>query len=229
MAMANYVKFLRGTIDAYKRLPHKDSDALYFVTENKDSEYGKLYLGDKLIGIDVIDTTGGISLKDIKDIVLGENISQDDLLVYDAETKTWSPKPIEQAIQEADLNLLEMVGATADQDGNKGLVPVPKAGMQNLFLRGDATWADPTASLTTVVNNILNGASINANTLAKVEARIVNLENQSNNFALKTVVGNLNNLGNKYIKPTEENPTTVINEINYINERLTWQQISREI
>ena len=34
-----------------------------------------------------------------------------------------------------------MTGATADSDGTSGTVPAPKAGQENLFLRGDGTWA----------------------------------------------------------------------------------------
>lgn len=35
----------------------------------------------------------------------------------------------------------EMTGATAEKDGTSGTVPAPKAGQENLFLRGDGTWA----------------------------------------------------------------------------------------
>ena len=35
-----------------------------------------------------------------------------------------------------------MKGATAEADGSTGTVPVPKAGDQNKFLRGDGTWAE---------------------------------------------------------------------------------------
>ena len=35
-----------------------------------------------------------------------------------------------------------MKGATAEADGATGTVPVPKAGDQNKFLRGDGTWAE---------------------------------------------------------------------------------------
>ena len=35
-----------------------------------------------------------------------------------------------------------MKGATAEADGVTGTVPVPKAGDQNKFLRGDGTWAE---------------------------------------------------------------------------------------
>lgn len=46
--MAKYVKFLRGTPEAYARLPHKDSDTLYFIYE-EDESTGILYLGSKVI------------------------------------------------------------------------------------------------------------------------------------------------------------------------------------
>ena len=50
--------------------------------------------------------------------------------------------------------MAEMQGATASTNGVSGLVPVPHAGDQNLFLRGDATWADPTATLTATVSQL---------------------------------------------------------------------------
>lgn len=46
--MAYYVKFVRGTQDAYNALAHKSSDTLYFITE-ADEAAGKLYLGETLI------------------------------------------------------------------------------------------------------------------------------------------------------------------------------------
>ena len=46
--MAKYVKFLRGTPEAYARLRHKDSDTLYFIYE-EDESTGILYLGSKVI------------------------------------------------------------------------------------------------------------------------------------------------------------------------------------
>lgn len=41
-----------------------------------------------------------------------------------------------------------MIGATSGAAGSSGLVPAPSAGQQNLFLRGDATFADPGSVLT---------------------------------------------------------------------------------
>ena len=54
-----------------------------------------------------------------------------------------------------------MKGATPDENGEGGLVPVPMAGDDTLYLRGDGTWANPTVgvvsdleALTTKVNTL---------------------------------------------------------------------------
>ena len=56
----------------------------------------------------------------------------------------------------------EMTGATADKDGTSGTVPAPTAGQENLFLRGDGTWAEATGGTkippkVTVNPSITNG------------------------------------------------------------------------
>lgn len=38
--------------------------------------------------------------------------------------------------------ITNMTGATADANGKAGLVPVPVAGKQEAYLRGDGTWTD---------------------------------------------------------------------------------------
>ena len=44
----NYVKFMRGTPEAYENLAVKANDTLYFVLNTGDA-VGKLYLGETLI------------------------------------------------------------------------------------------------------------------------------------------------------------------------------------
>ena len=46
--MNNYVKFMRGTPEAYVSLKVKDNNTLYFISET-DALTGKLYLGAKEI------------------------------------------------------------------------------------------------------------------------------------------------------------------------------------
>lgn len=139
--LGGYVKFIRGTPTAWASLETKDSDTLYFISE-ANALSGKLYLGEKLIsGSGDINIT---SLNELSDVILSEGIPTNSLLVYDSAQKAWVNRPLENVLQTL---VSEMVGATADDNGVSGLVPTPKAGEQNLFLRGDATWANPTEEL----------------------------------------------------------------------------------
>lgn len=126
MAM-NYVKFIRGTPEAFKKLKIKDKDTLYFISET-DSQQGSLYLGNKII------SESTVNLEDLNDLLLGDSILDKDILSYDAESGKWTNKPIISAI-----NI--MTGADSGNQGGAGLVPAPGIGQQNHFLRGDGVWA----------------------------------------------------------------------------------------
>ena len=132
----NYVKFMRGTQTLYNSLVTKDADTLYFVYETAQSETGKLYLGNKLISGSSENPSGNISIDQIQDIVLDENLSDGQILVYDEAEGKW----VNQTIAEA-LNIPVMTGATALLNGEEGFVPAPEAGDEEKFLRGDGTWA----------------------------------------------------------------------------------------
>ena len=125
--MAQYVKFLRGTTEAYEKC-QKNSDTLYFITE-QDQSNGKLYLGEKLL-------TGTTDLKEfsigaLKDVLLSENVANDSLLVYDSVEKAWVNKAIDEQFP-----LFGVVNTTIP-----GLVPGAPEGQSHLFLRSDGTWA----------------------------------------------------------------------------------------
>lgn len=53
-----------------------------------------------------------------------------------------------------------MTGATADTDGASGLVPAPKAGQNEKFLRGDGTWAEVDKTLSKGGDNPLKTVNI---------------------------------------------------------------------
>lgn len=131
--MANYVKFLRGTVTAYNNLANKDKDTLYFITENKDSTTGKLYLGSvELSGS--INESGIIGyLDELKDVDTAGAV-QNNILGFNG-TK-WVPMDVNALVQ-----VSVMGGANADVAGTAGLVPAPAAGEENYFLRGDGLWA----------------------------------------------------------------------------------------
>ena len=136
LALANYVKFRRGTPASYSALATKDPDSLYFISE-QNAQTGVLYLGDKLISGSITLST---SLNDLSDVLLGNNISANSLLIYDGTQQAWVNKPFSEIFDEMTGALVEMVGATSDRDGLSGVVPQPLAGDNTKFLRGDATW-----------------------------------------------------------------------------------------
>ena len=137
--MARYVKFMRGTADAFVRLTQKDNDTLYFIYENEASGTGLLYLGNKLIaggGVSDLSTT---SIDALKDVLITEGLTDKSLLVYDAKESLWVNKTLDEAIS-------VFIGAGSASNGKAGLVPAPLAGQTNMFLRSDGTWAAVEAS-----------------------------------------------------------------------------------
>lgn len=137
--MARYVKFMRGTADAFVRLTQKDNDTLYFIYENEASGTGLLYLGNKLIaggGVSDLSTT---SIDALKDVLITEGLVDKSLLVYDAKESLWVNKTLDEAIS-------VFIGAGSGSNGKAGLVPAPLAGQTNMFLRSDGTWAAVEAS-----------------------------------------------------------------------------------
>ena len=146
----NYVKFIRGTEAAWALIEdsQKSSDTLYFISDT-GSASGKLYLGAKLISNGSLSSATSIS--DLNDVLLAEGITDQSILVYNSTSEKWENKSIleiTQAIYDV------FTGASDEAEGTIGLVPAPAAGEQNLFLRGDATWADPVANLMPTIQEI---------------------------------------------------------------------------
>ena len=162
--VGNYVKFLRGTPNAFAQLVNKDSDTLYFISE-QNADRGVLYLGDKLI-------SGGIStatsLSDLSDVLIGSGVSAGSLLYFNGTR--WIDKSLAEIFE---IIVGNMVGATQYDNGQAGLVPAPQAGQQNLYLRGDATWANPTATIQSQVNTL--------------ETQVGTLVNNDTNKSVRTI------------------------------------------
>lgn len=145
----SYVRFLRGTPTAFSKVAKKDPDTLYFISELNDDS-GDLYLGSKLIaGKSAIVK---MSLGDLTNVVAGSVNDDGSILVFDEDQGKWVVKKPEEV---ASIICAVMKGASATEDGKSGMVPQPLQGQQNLFLKGDGTWADPTANLRTTVNTLV--------------------------------------------------------------------------
>lgn len=145
----SYVRFLRGTPTAFSKVAKKDPDTLYFISELNDDS-GDLYLGSKLIaGKSAIVK---MSLGDLTNVVADSVNDDGSILVFDEDQGKWVVKKPEEV---ASIICAVMKGASATEDGKSGMVPQPLQGQQNLFLKGDGTWADPTANLRTTVNTLV--------------------------------------------------------------------------
>lgn len=125
---------MRGTPRAYELLLQSaekpNVDTLYFISEN-DSSNATLYLGEKLIAGG---SAGDINLSNLKDIVLSTDLKDKSFLIYDKGSGKWVDATLDEALS-------VFIGANSNASGQAGLVPAPPQGGQNLFLRGDGTWA----------------------------------------------------------------------------------------
>jgi hypothetical protein len=118
---------MRGSVEAYNALPHKDNDTLYFISNANEND-AILYLGNKVIA-------GGdnLSIHELSNVLVKE-LNNRDILVYDATQEKWINTKIN--------NIIEVfVGATENSNGVSGLVPIPPKGQTELFLKSDGTWA----------------------------------------------------------------------------------------
>lgn len=146
----NYVKFIRSTEANWAKIKEeqKSSDTLYFISDI-NSASGKLYLGAKLISNGALNSA--TSLSQLTDVLIKEGITDQSILVYNASESRWENK----SILDIFLSMNEVFKAADEEnDGVAGLVPAPIAGQQNLFLRGDATWADPVAGVMETIGGI---------------------------------------------------------------------------
>jgi hypothetical protein len=149
--LASYVKFRRGTPAEYLATTHKDSDTLYFITE-QDKSVGYLYLGEKLIAGG---ETGGlveVKLDDLTDVIIKtEELKDKSFLIYDTNEKNWV---------NVELDDLIFRGATSLSAGGAGLVPAPASGQEKYFLRGDGVWAPVAAAPAEVIETATYEATI---------------------------------------------------------------------
>ena len=102
-----YVRFMRGSQEAYDALVSKDENTLYFVYDPANIKAGALYMGDRLIsGGDTI--LQSATLKDLAD-VLAEEVKESSILVQNADGY-WDNMTIKDV---ADLIRANMEGVAA--------------------------------------------------------------------------------------------------------------------
>lgn len=140
MTPTSYVAFIKATEAMWAKMePAQRLDsALYFIVDGSDDTIGKLYLGNTLIadGNGITD----IGMSKLTDVKISA-INGGDVLMYNMSTGKW--ENVSLASEIGDL-IKVFTPASADTDGSTGLVPAPAAGQQDLYLKGDGSWANPT-------------------------------------------------------------------------------------
>ena len=239
----SYVKFIRCTQDQYNALITKDQDTLYFVYHPNTAEKGKLYLGNRsILGSSITDEN--ISISDIPEIIINENISDGDVLIYNEFTEKWENKSIYTV-----LNIPIMTGATEHDDGIAGLVPVPKSGDQLKFLNGAGKWVnvigtisdedieafkDLKATVATVIGDDYGKSirDISNETVEIVKEKVNNLDDLLNgDFGLVKRVQNLEDTIGDF-HPVETKYLNIGGAIDYfdssitaLNDQLRWHSM----
>lgn len=94
----SYVKFKCGLLSDFNKLSVKDTDTLYFVYESEDKDTADLYWGSRKISSGINTESGGshtpLSLKDLTDTLISEDIDINHILVYNGSK--WINQSIEQ-------------------------------------------------------------------------------------------------------------------------------------
>ena len=141
----SYVAFTKATEAIWAKMnPSQRLDnTLYFIVDGAEDAIGKLYLGNTLIA-----DGGGLTslaLGDLSDVVC-EIMQAGDILMYDQIDKCW--KNVSLA-DEIGALIQVFTGATESTNGLAGLVPQPKSADEDFkkYLKGDGTWANPTAEV----------------------------------------------------------------------------------
>ena len=101
--MVNYVRFQRGTVEAYEALKTAgtlDNNTLYFIYEEGNENTGALYMGTRFIGGN---NAGKMNLDDLADVIVAE-AGTNSFLVKNAEGQ-WVAKSLADVVDFNNYNL----------------------------------------------------------------------------------------------------------------------------
>ena len=151
-----------------------------------------------------------------------------------------------------------MTGATESTDGLSGTVPAPLAGDHTKYLRGDGTWANPTAALESTISNLvgsdvgktirqiassevsklINGAPEAYDTLGELydwistHDSIIDVQDATNRLeAVETAVfGNGDDVNGLQndVGDLQDNMVTINTDITNIKDTLRWKDLIEE-
>lgn len=176
--MANYVKFQRGSEQAYNNLAVKNQDTLYFVYNGSDSTTAKLYLGNRLLSC-IGEGTGVTSLSALEDVLITGTPPAGSFLVY--TDGKWVNKSVsavasmiaaEQSLGiKINTNQFKFDVAT----GNLELVGFSDAASGAIAFKGtDGTLSWGTPKIISDINDNLNNLSTNLESIINEKIAAMN-------------------------------------------------------
>lgn len=185
MTPTSYVAFVKATEALWNKMESSQrlDNVLYFVVDGPDDSIGKLYLGNTLIA-------DGNGITDVRvDNLLDVNIDAingGDVLMYNMSTSKWENVSLASQIG----NLIKVfTPASESSNGTVGLVPAPQAGQQDLYLKGDGSWANPTEAVALEVAGLKTSVDTLIGTDKNVSVRVIATDIASK--AASTAVANL--------------------------------------
>ena len=185
MTPTSYVAFVKATEALWNKMESSQrlDNVLYFVVDGPDDSIGKLYLGNTLIadGNGITD----VRVDNLLDVDI-DAINGGDVLMYNMSTSKWENVSLASQIG----NLIKVfTPASEEKNGTVGLVPAPKAGQQDLYLRGDGSWANPTEAVALEVAGLKTSVDTLIGTDKNVSVRVIATDIASK--AASTAVANL--------------------------------------
>ena len=169
MTPKSYVAFVKATETLWNKMePSQRLDnVLYFVVDGPDDSIGKLYLGNTLIadGNGITD----VRVDNLLDVDI-DAINGGDVLMYNMSTSKWENVSLASQIG----NLIKVFSpASESSNGTVGLVPAPQAGQQDLYLKGDGSWANPTEAVALKVETLKTSVDKLIGTDKGVSVRVI--------------------------------------------------------
>lgn len=185
MTPTSYVAFVKATEALWSKMESSQrlDNVLYFVVDGPDDSIGKLYLGNTLIadGNGITD----VRVDNLLDVDI-DAINGGDVLMYNMSTSKWENVSLASQIG----NLIKVFSpASEEKNGTVGLVPAPQAGDQDLYLRGDRSWANPTEAVALEVAGLKTSVDTLIGTDKGVSVRVIATDIASK--AASTAVANL--------------------------------------
>lgn len=185
MTPTSYVAFVKATEALWSKMESSQrlDNVLYFVVDGPDDSIGKLYLGNTLIadGNGITD----VRVDNLLDVDI-DAINGGDVLMYNMSTSKWENVNLASQIG----NLIKVFSpASESSNGTVGLVPAPQAGQQDLYLKGDGSWANPTEAVVLEVAGLKTSVDTLIGTDKGVSVRTIATDIASK--AASTAVANL--------------------------------------